>query len=60
MKLTQTQILCKTILYRLLGLMLMLGIGFWFTGDLQKTVQIGIVTECAQTALYYAYEQFWN
>ena len=54
------QILVKTVLYRVLGLLVMLIVGYFYTRNLKKTLEIGVVTELFQTMLYYSYEHVWN
>lgn len=60
MKPSQTRILIKTILYRLLGIMITLSITYYFTGSYKKALGIGLIVEFAQTVVYYLYEQVWS
>lgn len=57
---TQTRILIKSILYRLIAFSLTFITSYYFTGNYKKSFGIGIIVELSQTIVYYLYEQVWN
>lgn len=57
---TQTRILIKSIIYRIIAFMLTTIISFYFTKNYTKALQLGIIVETLNTIIYYIYEQLWN
>tara|TARA_Y100000768_G_C23984913_1_gene688186 strand:- start:2725 stop:3018 length:294 start_codon:yes stop_codon:yes gene_type:complete len=57
---SQTRIIIKSILYRLIALAATISITYYYTRNYAKSFGIGIMIELLQTVLYYTYEQLWN
>ena len=60
LKQSNKRILLKTILYRILGITIMLIVSFLYTKNYLLALSISIFTEIAQTILYLLYEYVWN
>lgn len=50
----------KTLLYRGFMILVTVGVAFAITGDIETSVNIGIVTNIIKTGLYYIYERLWD
>jgi len=57
---TRLESLIKSIVYRLFGTIVTFAIAFFFTREVFVSSAIAIFEMVAKTALYYAYERFWN
>jgi uncharacterized membrane protein len=57
---SQSRILFKSILYRLIGFSVTFFASYYFTGNYKKSFNIGFIIELSQTLIYYFYELFWN
>tara|TARA_Y100000022_G_C13256061_1_gene379659 strand:- start:1748 stop:1960 length:213 start_codon:yes stop_codon:yes gene_type:complete len=57
---TRERMICKTILYRLVGTLIAFSISYWFTGNIGISLGIGILSEGLETIFYYFHEYSWN
>lgn len=49
----------KTALYRVLMLLVTVGVALAVTGRVEQALSIGVVTNVIKTGTYYAYERGW-
>jgi uncharacterized membrane protein len=54
-----SEILRKTIIYRIIAITLTLLVTYFFTKKLNISIKIAIITELLQSLIYYTYEHFW-
>ena len=54
------EILKKTIIYRIIAIILTLIVTYLFTKKINVSIKIAVATEIIQTLVYYTYEHFWN
>ena len=59
-KQTQKRLIVKTIIYRVLGLLITFSISYIFIKDFTKSIFSSILIEFTQTIVYYLYEMYWN
>lgn len=52
--------LAKTLCYRLFMLVITVSVAWFVVGDLGAALNIGLITNVAKTATYYAYERIWD
>lgn len=52
--------LVKTLCYRVLMVLITIGVAFAVTGDQVQAVNIGLVTNAIKTGTYYVYERIWD
>lgn len=57
---TDKRITFKTILYRLISIIISFTIGFCWTGQLLKSLYLTIFIELVQTINYFVYENIWD
>lgn len=50
----------KTLLYRVLMVVITVAVAFVITGDTGDSVSIGVATNAIKTATYYGYERIWD
>jgi uncharacterized membrane protein len=50
----------KTLLYRVLMVVVTVAVAYLFTGDTAAALNIGIVTNVIKTGTYYVYERAWD
>lgn len=50
----------KTLLYRLVMLLVTVGVALLFTGAVDQALQIGVAANALKTGTYYGYERLWN
>ena len=60
LKQTQKRIVIKTIIYRILGLIITFLGGLLFTNNLKSAFMVTILIEVIQMIVYFSYEQLWN
>ena len=56
----EKRILVKTIIYRCIGIIIMLCVSFYITGNYRLSLGISFITELLQLCAYYSYECIWN
>ena len=54
-----SEILRKTIMYRIIAITLTLLVTYFFTKKINTSIKIAIATELIQSCVYYTYEHFW-
>lgn len=52
--------LVKTLLYRVLMVVITVVVAFGFTGDTGAALSIGVVSNAIKTCTYYGYERLWD
>lgn len=52
--------LVKTLVYRLLMIVITIVVAYVFTDSVAAALNIGIVTNVVKTLIYYGYERAWN
>ncbi len=52
--------LVKTILYRIVMVLITILVAFFFTGNTGDAVNIGIAANLIKTGTYYGYERLWT
>lgn len=52
--------LVKTLLYRVLMVVITIAVAFFFTGDSSAALSIGVVANVIKTGIYYGYERLWD
>ena len=57
---TEKRVICKTIIYRLVGTLIAFTVSYMFTGNIGISIGIGIVAEGSETIFYYLHERIWN
>ena len=57
---TNKRILIKTIIYRVIGFLIMLSVSYFLTKDVSLTLGISLLTEGLQLLAYFIYEHGWN
>ena len=57
---SEKRILVKTIIYRFIGIFIMLGVSYCITGNYKLSLGISFTTEFLQLLAYYSYEHIWN
>ena len=50
----------KTVLYRLVMVVVTVAVAYLFTDDATAALNIGIVTNAIKTGTYYVYERAWD
>ena len=50
----------KTLLYRVLMVMITVAVAFFFTDNVGASVNIGIAANVVKTGTYYGYERIWD
>lgn len=50
----------KTLLYRLLMLVVTVAVALLFTGAVDQALQIGVAANAVKTGTYYAYDRLWS
>lgn len=56
----RSRALTKTLLYRLLMVIITVTIALFVTGDLTDALNIGIAANVLKTGTYYGYERLWD
>lgn len=51
--------LVKTVGYRVVMLLVTVGVAFVVTGEVMAAVNIGVATNAIKTVTYYGYERLW-
>ena len=59
-KQTQKRIVIKTVIYRILGILITFTGGFLFTNNFKSAFMVTILIEVMQMIVYFFYEQLWN
>tara|TARA_Y100000590_G_C15699035_1_gene1006157 strand:+ start:637 stop:873 length:237 start_codon:yes stop_codon:yes gene_type:complete len=54
------RIAVKSIIYRVIGFLIMLTVSYFLTQDVKLTFGISLLTESLQLLAYYCYEHKWN
>ena len=57
---SQKRIVIKTIIYRILGILITFIGGFLFTNNFKSAFMVTILIEVMQMIVYFSYEQLWN
>ena len=57
---SQKRIVIKTILYRILGILITFIGGYLFTKNYKNAFLITMLIEITQMIVYFIYEQLWN
>tara|TARA_B100001248_G_C27388968_1_gene461248 strand:- start:880 stop:1092 length:213 start_codon:yes stop_codon:yes gene_type:complete len=57
---SQKRIIIKTIIYRILGILITFIGGFLFTNNFKSAFMVTILIEVMQMIVYFSYEQLWN
>ena len=57
---TQKRLLVKTIIYRIIGILITFIGGFLFTNDYKNALLVTLLIEFTQMLIYFIYEQLWN
>jgi uncharacterized membrane protein len=52
--------LAKTLLYRILMVVITIAVAFLFTGNTGDALSIGILSNLIKTGTYYGYERLWD
>lgn len=52
--------LVKTLLYRILMVVITVAVAFLFTGNTGDALSIGILSNLIKTGTYYGYERLWD
>ena len=60
LKQTQKRIIIKTLIYRILGILITFIGGFLFTNNFKSAFIVTILIEVMQMIVYFSYEQLWN
>ncbi|MFC7225818.1 DUF2061 domain-containing protein [Salinirubellus salinus] len=50
----------KTLLYRVVMVLVSVGVAFAVTGSVGQSLSIGLVTNLVKTGTYYGYERLWD
>lgn len=50
----------KTVLYRILMVVVTVVVALYVTGDVAAALNIGVVANVVKTGAYYAYERVWD
>lgn len=56
----EVEILKKTLIYRIIAIILALIVTYLFTKKINISIKIAVTTEIIQSLVYYTYEHFWN
>lgn len=56
----RSRALVKTLCYRVLMVIITVGVAWAVVGDLTEAASIGLVANVAKTGTYYAYERLWD
>ncbi|WP_435344421.1 DUF2061 domain-containing protein [Haloarchaeobius sp. HRN-SO-5] len=56
----RTRAVVKTLLYRVLMVLVTVVVAFLVTDDVAASVNIGIVANVVKTGTYYGYERLWD
>tara|TARA_R110001592_G_scaffold18537_1_gene76806 strand:+ start:405 stop:635 length:231 start_codon:yes stop_codon:yes gene_type:complete len=59
-KQSQKRILIKTIIYRILGVLITFIGGMLFTNNIKSAIKVTMLIEIVQTIVYFLYEEIWN
>jgi len=59
-KQSQKRILIKTIIYRILGVLITFIGGMLFTNNIKSAITVTMLIEIIQTIVYFMYEEIWN
>jgi uncharacterized membrane protein len=59
-KQSQRRILIKTIIYRILGVLITFIGGMLFTNNIKSAIKVTMLIEIVQTIVYFLYEEIWN
>ena len=59
-KQSQKRILIKTIIYRILGVLITFIGGILFTNNIKSAITVTMLIEIIQTIVYFMYEEIWN
>lgn len=57
---SQQRILIKTVIYRILGVLITFIGGMLFTNNIRSAITVTILIEIIQTIVYFIYEELWN
>ena len=52
--------LVKTLLYRVLMVVITVGVAFFVTGNTGAALSIGVASNAIKTGIYYGYERLWD
>ncbi len=52
--------LLKTLMYRVVMLLITFSVALFVTGNIRQAVNIGIATNVIKTVTYFLYERFWS
>lgn len=55
----QKRSLVKSLIYRILAVVVLAVMAYWVTGNGHDTVIITAIAQAAKTLLYYLHERFW-
>ncbi|MFD1644273.1 DUF2061 domain-containing protein [Haloarchaeobius litoreus] len=56
----RSRAIVKTLLYRVLMVLITVAVAFAVTDDVLAAVNIGLVTNVVKTGTYYGYERLWD
>jgi uncharacterized membrane protein len=59
-KQSQKRILIKTLIYRILSVIITFIGGILFTNNIRSALMITMLIEIIQTVIYFMYEEIWN
>ena len=57
---SEKRILVKSVIYRFIGIFIMLSVSYFITGNYKLSLGISFLTEFIQLLAYYSYEHVWN
>ncbi len=60
LKQSTARIIIKSVLYRLLGILVTLIWSYLITNDLTLSIKVSLLIEVTQTIIYFLYENGWN
>lgn len=55
-----SRVLAKTLLYRILMVLITIAVAFLFTENTGDALSIGILSNLIKTGTYYGYERLWD
>jgi len=56
----RSRALVKTVLYRVVMVVITVAVALFFTGDVGSALNIGVAANVVKTGTYYAYERAWD
>lgn len=59
-KQSETRIAFKTVLYRIVSVVIAFSVGYFWTGKLLRSIYLTIFIELVQTINYFVYENIWD